>query len=393
MGNSIYDSEVIYKYLLNLKFEQYFRRLVLQHIVSILITVFMFGYKGKTIQMSENSAKCRTTVAHFLNHGTWNEDLLEQILKKEIVRRIYEEAERTGAPIFCIVDDTISSKSKPSSQARHPIEDAYFHQSHLKKKQDYGHQAVAVMLSCNGIVLNYAIVMYDKSKSKIQIVCDIAEELPIAPVPSYFLCDCWYSCTKVMDAFLVKGFYAIGALKTNRVIFPAGIRQNISKFAQLIAKTAPNVNLVTVGKRQYYVYRYEGHLNDLENAVVLISYPKDAFGVPHALRAFICTHISLSTQEILNYYLERWNIEVFFRQSKQKLALDKYQIRSSRGIRRFWLLMSTAHYICCTASEDGLSFEKGYAVIQKQLLTERITYIYNCGAARIPLDSVLTLVA
>ena len=36
-------------------------------------------------------------------------------------------------------------------RALHPIEDAYFHQSHLKGKQDYGHQAVAVMLSCNGI--------------------------------------------------------------------------------------------------------------------------------------------------------------------------------------------------------------------------------------------------
>jgi len=59
-----------------------------------------------------------------------------------------------------------------------PIEDAYFHQSHLKRKQDYGHQAVAIMLSCNGIVLNYAIVMYDKSKSKIDIVRDIAKELP-----------------------------------------------------------------------------------------------------------------------------------------------------------------------------------------------------------------------
>jgi len=60
------------------------------------------------------------------------------------------------------VDDTIASKTKPSSQALHPIEDAYFHQSHLKGKQDYGHQAVAVMLSCNGIVLNYAFVMYNK---------------------------------------------------------------------------------------------------------------------------------------------------------------------------------------------------------------------------------------
>ena len=81
--------------------------------------------------------------------------------------------------MFCIVDDTISSKTKPSSRALHPIEDAYFHQSHLKGKQDYGHQAAAVMLSCNGIVLNYAIVMYDKSRSKVKIVQDIANELPI----------------------------------------------------------------------------------------------------------------------------------------------------------------------------------------------------------------------
>ena len=36
----------------------------------------------------------------------------------------------------------IASKTKPSLQALHPIEDAYFYQSHLKGKQDYGHQAV-----------------------------------------------------------------------------------------------------------------------------------------------------------------------------------------------------------------------------------------------------------
>ena len=393
MGNSIYDSAVIYKYLLNLKLEQHFRRLVLQHITSILITVFMSGYKGKTVEMSRNSERCRTTIAHFLNHGRWDDDLLEGILKAEVIHRIYEEAKRTGEPILCIVDDTISSKTKPSLQAMHPIEDAYFHQSHLRKKQDYGHQAVGVMLSCNGIVLNYAIVMYDKSQSKIQIVCDIAKELPVTPVPSFFLCDCWYSCKKVMDAFMSKGFYTIGALKTNRVIFPAGMRQNISRFAQFICKTDLNVSLVTVGKRQYYVYRYEGNLNDLEDVVVLISYPKKTFGVPHALRAFICTDCSLSTSEILNRYAERWTIEVFFRQAKQKLALDKYQIRSSRGIRRFWLLMSVAHYICCTASGKEFSFQKGYAVIQKQLLTERVAYIYNCGAAKISLDSVLAVVA
>ena len=83
-----------------------------------------------------------------------------------------------------------------------------------------------------------------------------------------------------------------GAVKTNRVIFPVGIRRQISQFAPYIHKTDPHVSLVAVGKRQYDVYRYEGHLNDLENAVVLISYPKDAFGMPKALRAFICTLVS-----------------------------------------------------------------------------------------------------
>lgn len=76
---------------------------------------------------------------------------------------------------------------------------AYIHQFHLKSSQDYGHQAVSVILSCNGIILDYAVILYDKSK--IQIVQEIAEELPVAPVISYFLCDSWYTSAKVMDSF------------------------------------------------------------------------------------------------------------------------------------------------------------------------------------------------
>ena len=212
-------------------------------------------------------------------------------------------------------------------------------------KQDYGHQAVAVMLSCNGIVLNYAIIMYDKSKSKVKIVQEIADELPIPPVASYFLCDSWYTCGDIMDAFIKKGFYTIGALRTNRILYPCGIKQKVSEFALHLRKTDAGVSLVTVGSRSYYVYRYEGSLNGIENAVVLISYPKDAFHVPKTLRAFISTDVSLSTREILDKYVERWPIEVFFRQSKDKLSFDRYQIRSSEGIRRYWLLMSLAHLL------------------------------------------------
>ena len=204
--------------------------------MAIILSVFLRGYRGKTVDFQKVSHCHRTTTAYFLNHGKWDDSALQDILKARVIHTIYQEAYRSGKPIFCIVDDTIASHTKPSSQALHPIEAAYFHQSHLKRHQDYGHQVVSVMLSCNGIILNYAVILYDRSKSKIQIVQEIAQELPVAPVVSYFLCDSWYTSVKVMDSFIQKGFYTIGALKTNRIIYPFGIRQKSQRFCPSFTK-------------------------------------------------------------------------------------------------------------------------------------------------------------
>ena len=245
----IHHSSFIYNQFKKLNLCKFYSNRVINHLMSILISIFISGYHGKTTDFAKNSSCHRTTIAHFLNSGKWNDSLLSDTLKQSVIEIIYSEAARTGNPVFCIVDDTIASKTKPLSRALHPIEDAYFHQSHLKKKQDYGHQAVAVMLSCNGIVLNYAFVMYNKSISKIDIVQNIAKEL-----------------------------------------------------AAELSVTHNGFDLATVKKRKYYVYRYEGNLNGIENAVVLLSYPEKAFGNPKALRAFI------STQELVSSALSRPDI-------------------------------------------------------------------------------------
>ena len=113
-------------------------------------------------------------------------------------------------------------------------------------------QAVAVMLSCNGIVLNYAFVMYNKSLSKIDIVQNIAKELPVPPVMSYFLCDCWYVSEKIINAFAGRGFHTIGALKTNRMLYPFGIKKKLNEFAALLSVTHYDFHLVTVKNQTYY---------------------------------------------------------------------------------------------------------------------------------------------
>ena len=62
---------------------------------------------------------------------------------------------------------------------------------------------------------------------------------------------------------------------------------------------------MTVKNQTYYVEWYEGKLNGIENDVVLLSYPEEAFENPKALRAFSSTNVSLSADEILFYYVCR----------------------------------------------------------------------------------------
>ncbi|WP_242964609.1 transposase [Clostridium beijerinckii] len=37
--------------------------------------------------------------------------------------------------------------------------------------------------------------------------------------------------------------------------------------------------------------------------------------------------------ELLNHYKHRWPIEIFFRESKKKLGLDDYQVRTEKSIK------------------------------------------------------------
>ena len=132
VANSIHHSNSIYNYFKSLKLGLFLSDVYLNHLMIIMVSVFLRGYRGKTIDFAEVSCMHRTTTAYFLNHGKWDDSALQDILKVRVIHTIYQEAYRSGKPIFCIVDDTIASHTKPSSQALHPIEDAYFHQPHLK---------------------------------------------------------------------------------------------------------------------------------------------------------------------------------------------------------------------------------------------------------------------
>jgi hypothetical protein len=110
------------------------------------------------------------------------------------------------------------------------------------------------------------------------------------------------------------GYSYIGALKTNRVIYPKGYERleiKLHKFATTLK--IEDFDLVTVKDQECYIYNYVGDLKDIKNVSIILSYPKESFQKEGALKTFISLKTSLNPLNILTQYTDRWAIEPFFR--------------------------------------------------------------------------------
>lgn len=372
---SLPHHEEIFQYLKEQRFDLYFSKPVLKHMVSFIDAVTQKGFSGTLTDVHSLSyeTRHRTTLNHFLQYGKWDMELLLKQQQKQTLKQIQQKAKRTGSPIFVIVDDSICEKKRPSSQAVSPIQGAYFSFSHKDKKQVWGHQVVVMLLQCDDLTLPYAFCLYDKKKqSKIEWVCDLLETLPVFQRPSYLLVDTWYNSRKIIDASFRKGIYLIGGLKANRILFPQGIYTQAKHFASMV--TGADTHLVTIGEASYHVYRYEGACRGLDDVVVLLCWPEGQLGNASALRCFLSMDSDLSDHMILSIYGKRWFIEVFFQFMKEKFSFGRYRIRSTFSIERFWaLLFLTYRYILRV---DSVNICFGLQKIRKDRMKHIVSWIY-----------------
>ena len=374
---TIHETSQIYKFLLNLSFALYFSKPVFRHIVEFIYGATQKGFSGKISDIVKlGKTLChRTTYGKFLSQGKFNEKYVWTIIRKEADKTIKNQAHETKSPIFAIVDDTISKKTKPSKKAINPIQGTAFHYSHLEDKIVWGHQILSTTLTCQDVVLPYNLEVYKRGgDSKIEKVCRMIELLPQSS-QGYLLADNWFTCEDVINACFKKGYHYIGGLKTNRNIFPKGICLQIKDFTQFIEKN--DVDLVTVGNSSYWVYRYEGSLKGIAHAAVLLCWPENAFKQEKALRAFISTDDELPTKVILEYYSKRWPIETFFRQTKGNLGLKSYQMRNETAIERFLVLVALSYLYCVLANGKYVCFGKGIKRARETIECEQIAWIFD----------------
>jgi hypothetical protein len=331
------------------------------------------GYSGKLSGIERRTGLSRETFGHMLRDNSWDGSPLSGYVGITAAEKAFSAAEGAGKPVVVCLDGTTNTREIPRSGATSPSEGMGFHYSHKDKKKVYGYQVVGMLVGAMGSdFLCHGFRIYDKTKSKIELARELVSCLPQAETVSYAVFDCWYANRNIIPEFWAKGYEVVCALKTNRAIYPAGHRIQIKDFSKLVVES--ECCIVTANSKKYYIYKLETHMNGIENSAVLISWPEGEFGNGKAMRAFLCSDVSLCEQEIIDIYTQRWDIEVFFKECKNTFGSKKIMLRTQCGIRRHWLITGLAHNFCVS---EGSSFLEGRARFIKNEFENRGDMLYE----------------
>lgn len=391
------QNETIINYIseLNLPYSSAIKNHMVNIVSGIIVTE-----GSKTISSVHNKITCnrdRSTGSRFLSSYSWNHEYVTQERIFHAISEISNTCEDSDVG-FLIIDDTLTKKNTSTKK----IEGLDFHNSHADgNKPKWSHCLVTSHYKINDYSIPLDFRQYHRKESskklskkfldKNELAMELINEFTPVTKNNYLLVDSWYTSAKILLHGLINGCHTIGRIKSNRVIYPAGIKTNVKKFSSYIRTN--ETSLVTASNNKYYVYRYEGKLNDIENVVVLISWTKNDLSDNPAF--IISTDVSLDNKTIISYYEKRLDIEVSYRYHKTALGFDEFQIQSLKSIHRYWsmiFLTYTFLEIFRVKCEKLYKFKNIGDVIlhfRNNYLVKIVSFAHECADNGIDLQSTI----
>ena len=103
------------------------------------------------------------------------------------------------------------------------MEGTGWHYSHLEGKQVYGYQVFGANISTGDFSLCYCLRRCcPENGSKTDIAVQLLDTLLETDARIIIQMDSWYTCKAMRDKALEKNITLIGAMKTNRILYPDG---------------------------------------------------------------------------------------------------------------------------------------------------------------------------
>ncbi|MGC8937149.1 MAG: IS701 family transposase [Candidatus Methanomethylicaceae archaeon] len=336
-------------------FEEVFSKPQLRHFGEYVTGLMVCP--NRTVQGINDSlfARCdQSALNHFLTDSPSSEEELDR-RRHEFVRDRLGELGLGGGTL--IIDDTISHHV-----GKH-MEGAGWHYDASKGKTVWGHQLVTSHYVKRWLSLPLDFRLYLKEeqagenfKTKPELAQELIQQAVERGIPfSCVVFDTWYFSVDFVDFLEGLGKDWVTRCKSNRIVISEG-RRPISEWARdLPKKDFERVVLEHKDgtKEVYYAcsrtVRLEGFA---KRTRVVVSYSEEKFEKmedPY----FYCTNRSdWELRKIMRTYARRSEVDAFYKDAKQNLGMEEYELRKIGGIKRHLQMILIAHTLLSLGPVD-----------------------------------------
>ena len=316
----------------------------------VLTLAAMNGRRNlKRIEQACRNHQTRQSIGFFLTQAHWD---APEALRQTALDTLKHLGWKPNDRVYVLVDDTQKRKRGKQMDAVSKIF------LHAEKVYAQGHTILGCALLYRNVVIPYAIRLWASEtfcaetnkpsypgdpvpfRKLTQLAADTISQ--VAVPRAIVLFDSYYLCPPVIRICKDKGYRFVGVAKKNRNFFPNGRlhdKRRLSKYGANVL-TRDGRWFTTNGKQHRLATRV-GQLS--KSGRVKLVFSRRAR--ERAWIAMATDETRWSAQTILCHYLNRWPIEILFKESKQNLGLGDYQILRYRGIERYLHLVIIAHLL------------------------------------------------
>jgi SRSO17 transposase len=346
------------------------------HLRWMVLALVMSGRKAKLIHLASITPKGghRTSRGSFLS-SPWD---APSLLADQATRTLRLMRPKKGETIYLLIDDTRISKRGKKMEALSKIWD------HKNQRFTRGHMVVTAALLFRGVVLPWRISLWlpkAYAKSTYRKITEIAAGMIDdfkAPegLKTRVLFDAFYLAPCVVRACENSGFSWFSVASKNRKLTgrKRARKETIRDFAPSVLKHhGQRVRLRrSRGWRWMRIAAVDGFLSRLGQVrMVLSKRPRDPW---KKVLAVVTNETGLNAREIIAIYEKRWDIEVLFKELRETLGLDDYQVIGRKAIERHLHLVCLTHLVLTHHSLDavGAKARKAKTEVTLPSLTQRL---------------------
>lgn len=196
-------------------------------------------------------------------------------------------------------------------------------------------------------------------KSKLELAEDLVNLAVLRNIPfSHVVFDNWYFSNDYIRFLHSKNFKWVSEVEKNRLIYLRGRWTKANELAKLIPSTKFNKTVTIThsdgSTKTFFLFSFTSFIKGIKGKLkFIVSAESFKDNHPENARIFASNDLFQEPDFLIKKYTRRFSIEHIFKDLKDNLAFDHFQVRSIKAIKRHWHLSILAHSFLLIAKADS----------------------------------------